>query len=153
MAEAAETAAARMSFQLTYARSPRRREFRPGELTGPDIPCAYGGEINASGDWNDPRDDAPADVPGTWTDGGDRVQAHTEEWESGGEYYARIEVDWIDRYANYAVNEGVHEVLEWLRVDGRPWLDPHGPAEAAIYAAVNDMVDRLATIRAKHTAG
>ncbi len=122
---AALAAAARTTFQLTYARSPRPRQFSPAQLTGPDIPCAYGGDLDASGDWLDGRDDAD-------------------------ELPARTEADWIDRYANYAINEAVHEALEWLRVDGCPWLDPHGPAEAEVYAAVNELVDRLAAIRNQH---
>ncbi|MGI5214882.1 hypothetical protein [Plantactinospora sp. CA-290183] len=136
----ADAAAARVSFQLTYARSLKRREFMPGELTGPDIPCAYDGEINASGDWNDSRDDTPA------TDDGGSEESGVAKTVFAG----RDESGWIDRYANYAVNEAVHEALEWYRVDGHPWLDPHGPAEDEIYSAVNDLVDRLAAIRARH---
>ncbi|GIG93017.1 hypothetical protein [Plantactinospora endophytica] len=111
-------------------------------MTGPDIPCAYGREIDASGDWNHPRDDSFATVHGGWEDGGDVEIVFAERDEAG----------WIDRYANYAVNEAVHEALEWFRVDGHPWLDPHGPAENEIYDAVNDLVDRLASIRARHAS-
>lgn len=120
---AAQAAAERVSFQLTYARAEKRRRFTPGFLDGPDIPCAYGGELASS----------------AWEDSGDL-----------GEVFAdRTEQEWIDRYASYAINEGVHEVLEWFRVDGRPWLDPHGKAEDEVYAAVGELVARLAAIRAR----
>lgn len=119
---AAERAAARCAFQLTYARSPVPRRFRAGSLSGPPIPCAYGGDIDASGHWED---------------GGDAV------------FHERDEAGWVDRYANYAINEAVHEALEWFRVDGRPWLDPHGDLEDAIYAEVNALCERLAAIRAE----
>lgn len=134
----AVAAAARVSFQLTYAKADRRREFRPGELTGPVVPCAYGGELDASGGWNDSSDDDPT-VDGGWEDGGNADDVFAN----------RTEAEWIGRYASYAINEAVHEALEWLRVDGCPWLDPHGPAEDEIYEAVGEMVTRLSAIRAR----
>lgn len=121
---AAKAAAERVSFQLTYARADKPRRFQPGFLDGPDIPCAYGGELNASG---------------AWEDGGDL-----------GEVFAdRSEDQWIDRYASYALNEAVHEALEWFRVDGKPWIDPHGRDEDEVYAAVGELVAKLAGIRAR----
>jgi hypothetical protein len=123
--EASRDAAARVTFELTYARSPVPRRFAAGLMTGPDLPCAYGSEVRASGDWEDGQD-ASAAVS-------DRGQD-----------------DWIDRYANYAVNEAVHEALEWLRVDGQPWLDPHGEAEEAIHALTNELCEQLAALRRAH---
>lgn len=120
--EAAELAAARVSFQLTYARADRVRMFSPGVMSGPSIPNAYGGDLNASGDWEDGDDDADP-------------------------YASRTEAEWIGRYANYAINEAVHEALEWFRVDGKPWLDPHGEDQDVIYGEVNALVARLAAIR------
>ncbi|MEU1813246.1 hypothetical protein [Micromonospora aurantiaca (nom. illeg.)] len=119
---AAVAASARVSFQLTYARAPRRRHFTPGELTGPDIPCAYDGPIAASGYWEDSRD---------------LDEVHPD----------RSEDDWINRYAGYAVAEAIHEALEWLRVDGQPWLDPHGRNSRQVHAAVDDLVNQLIGIR------
>lgn len=119
--KAADAAAARCEFQLTYARSPMLREFGVGMLTGLSIPDAYRPGRTAAGEWCDA--DAVVDT----------------DPES-----------WIDRYANYAINEGVHEVLEWFRVDGKPWLDPHGPAAPEIYEAVNALAAKLADIRRRY---
>ncbi|MDG9674857.1 hypothetical protein [Micromonospora sp. DH14] len=119
---AAVAASARVSYQLTYARSPVTRRFSPGELTGPDIPCAYDGPIAASGYWEDSRD--------------------LDELRPD-----RTDNDWIGRYAGYALAEAIHEALEWLRVDGQPWLDPHGRHGAQVHAAVDDLVDHLVRIR------
>lgn len=120
---AADAAAARCEFQLTYARSSVPREFARGMLTGPNIPNAYG-PGTAAGEWCDSTTDGVVDT----------------DPES-----------WIDRYAGYALNEAVHEALEWMRVDGRPWLDPHGPNELDIYAEVNELCTRLAAIRKNRT--
>ncbi|MEU1813144.1 hypothetical protein [Micromonospora aurantiaca (nom. illeg.)] len=119
---AALAASARVSYQLTYARSPSRRRFTPGELTGPDIPCAYDGPIAASGDWEDSRD---------------LDEIHPDRSEDG----------WINRYGGYAIAEAIHEALEWLRVDGQPWLDPHGPNSTQVSAAMDDLVAQLIRIR------
>ncbi len=120
---AAERAAARVSFQLTYDRAQVQRVFTAGFLSGPSLPNAYGDDhVRQVGEWDDP--------------------------DSG---LRRLdEAGWVNQFASYAVNEAVHEALEWFRVDGVPWLDPHGPAEDAIYKAVDDLVRRLAAIRAEH---
>jgi hypothetical protein len=117
---AASRAAKRCDFQLTYDRALDRRDLAPGVLYGPLIPDAYRPEEQAAGEWESPAD-------------GDSIL--TEE-------------GWINRYASYAVQEAVHEALEWFRVDGRPWLDPHGPADNDIYRLVDELVDKLAALRA-----
>ncbi|MDR7277732.1 hypothetical protein [Catenuloplanes atrovinosus] len=116
----AEEAARRVTFQLNYGRTPQRREFGPGELTGPAIPCAYAEDGVQTGGWERPEDGIPGGV--------------------------RSVEEWIDRFANYAVAEGVHEVLEYFRVDGRPWLDPHGAQERDIHALVDKFVEDLAAL-------
>jgi hypothetical protein len=116
-----------MTFQLTYARAGIHRRFSPGQLSGPLIPCAYG---------------SPLDASGSWEDGDDLCFDHPQ----------RTEEQWINRYAGYAVNEAIHEALEWLRVDGRCWLDPHGPAKLRIYALTNGFIDQLAALRAEQAA-
>jgi hypothetical protein len=115
---AAERAAARITFQLTYARAAVQRKFSEGFMTGPSVPCAYGNEQDASGDW-----EAPHDGPDLTED------------------------QWIDEFASYAINEAIHEALEWLRVDGRPWLNPHGPCQMEIYDLTNDLCVKLAELR------
>lgn len=129
--DAAQRAAHRMAFQLTYARSGEKRRFEPGILTGPNIPCAYGGELNASGEWND----------------GDDLSLNEERVH--GPHRRRL-----DRPVRQLRGQrAVHEALEWLRVDGAPWLDPHGEAMREIYAAVGRLVDELDEIRRRHATG
>lgn len=48
--------------------------------------------------------------------------------------------DYVREYLGMAVAELVHEALEWTRVDGRPYLDPHGLAEDRIHRAVEQLV-------------
>lgn len=136
--DASERAAARTTFQLTYGRSPVERKFFAGQLTGPSIPNAYADPDGTFDTTEDPWCVAGLDASGDWEDGPD----------GDTEFLDRTEDGWIDRYANYAINEAVHEALEWLRVDGLPWLDPHGDYETAIYGAVNDLASRLTEIRA-----
>ncbi len=123
----ARRAAERVEFQLTYARSGRRRRFEPGLLEGPDVADAYGGTYS---------------VPGVWENGDDME----------GDDRRFTEQEWGDRYASYAVNEAIHEALEWFRVDGRPWLDPHGGAAEELYQLTGQLCQRLAELRAAHTS-
>ena len=117
--EVAWAAAARCSFQLTYARSDEIRRFEPGWLTGPSIDNAYGeGGVPQAGEWY-----ASSDVMPDTEDG------------------------CVDVYASYAVNEAIHEALEWFRVDEVPWLDPHGKAEQFINVLVDEFCAKLAKLR------
>jgi hypothetical protein len=47
------------------------------------------------------------------------------------------------------LGEAVHEALEWLRVDGEQFLDPHGHAESGIHQAVMHLVDELTAMVAQ----
>jgi hypothetical protein len=47
-----------------------------------------------------------------------------------------------------------HDALEWFRVDGKPWLDPHDPrAETAIFERVAELVAQLTDLRRKKVLG
>jgi hypothetical protein len=53
-----------------------------------------------------------------------------------------------------AVGEAVHEVLEWFRVDGQLWLDPHGRHEDRIAQLARDLATTYAGLaEADATAG
>ncbi|MEV0453675.1 hypothetical protein [Catellatospora methionotrophica] len=121
--EAARRAAARISFRLTYDHTSAPRRIGIGSMSGPPIPCAYGGKVQSSGEWDAPDDGQPRDEAG-----------------------------WLDQFLSYVVGETVHEGLEHYQVDGRPWLDPHGPAEAAIHAAVDRLHADLAAIRRRFSS-
>ena len=119
MTEPWEAHVKRVEFRLTYDRCDSR-EFSPDGLFGPRIPDAYGrpGE-NAPGEWF--SGDALNPEDGTITDR-----------------------QWFAHWAQMAVNEAIHEALEWYRVDGTPWLDPHGSCERAIYAETAKLCRKLA---------
>lgn len=59
--QAAEAAANRCEFQLTYARSPVRRTFCPGWLDGPNIADAYNPGHTSPGEWMDGDDSIAVD--------------------------------------------------------------------------------------------
>lgn len=119
MTTAFERARERAEYRLTFDKCDPRL-IMPHELMGPDIPCAFTERM----------------MPGEWYDG----EAPSEEDDE------QTEEDWFAQFAKMCVNEAVHEALEWLKVDGRPWLNPHGESERAIYAAVNQLCARLAEI-------
>jgi hypothetical protein len=99
----------RVSFQLTYAQAPRKRDIAVGGIDGPSIPDAYNPSKTSPGDWED------ADgilLPASR----ETVLAH---------------------FFQMALNEAMHEALEWFQFDGKPLLDPHGPSEAQIYELAN----------------
>lgn len=109
----------RVEFRLTYART-EPREFAQELLLGPRIPDAYGNGTS-SGDW----------CSGDWPDDDDGAE------------------EWLAHFMQMAVNEAVHEALEYLHVDGRSYLDPHGEMEAEIYRATEVLCGVLATLRAR----
>jgi hypothetical protein len=112
-------ASERCSFQLTYDRADEPRTFTPGWLSGASIPDAH-----------DPTERSP----GEW------MADHTCDDDVD-------EAGWVDKYASYAIHEAVHEALEWFRVDGKMWLDPHGPDEDVICHLVDELVAKLARLR------
>lgn len=94
------------------------REFGRHEVDGPMMPNAYG----------------PGQQWGMWSDFDDPAEPTEDAW--------------IDKYARMAIGEAVHEALEWFRVDGKPWIDPHSmELEAAVMDEVNALCVRLAQLR------
>lgn len=128
-------AADRFDYQLHYVRSPDRRriDHHGCTLTGPSTENAYNDQPQpvdvhghpverlhlAPGGWEEP--DPPLDEDG-------RIIADPT-----------VE-DYLRKYVGMAVAESVHEALEWTRVDSRPYLDPHGPAQNRIHRAVEQLV-------------
>jgi len=115
-----ERAVGRVDFSLTYART-EPRTFFPDEMRGPDLPDAYGGDHPQVGEWTGGTslNEEELDVP---------------------------ESDWLAHFASMAVGEAVHEALEWFRVDGKPWLDPHGAEEAQVHKLVEQLTTGLAKL-------
>jgi hypothetical protein len=109
-----ERAAARCSFDLTHQRAKTSREFSPGHITGENIDDAF---------------DPEAEFCGTWMDDPE-LPAGMEDTEA----------NWIAWYGQYALQESIHEMLEWFQVDGKPWLNPH-PIEEKL--ALQPIVIRL----------
>lgn len=112
----------RTEYRLTFATT-KPRDFYPGLITGPDIPDANG-EGRSPGDWC-----------------GEEPPVESADIEQ-----------WLGHFAHMAVSEAVHEALEWLRVDGERWLDPHGPFELMIQSATDKLCKELATLRAQSLA-
>lgn len=125
MSSVFDHAASRVSYRLTFAKTSAPRAWSPDELSGPDIPDAYRDGEQSSGYW---AQEEPYD---------------TEDPEV-------TEQEWLDHYLSMAVNEAVHEVLEWFRVDDHCYLDPHGEHEPAIFAAVNACAAQLAALAGRH---
>lgn len=116
-------ATARVEYCLTYERC-APRTFYPSELHGPDIPDAFADRF----------------MPGEWYDGDDGPDPDDPE---------ATQADWFAKFAKMAVNEAVHESLEWFKVDDRPWLNPHGDHEREIFRLVNKLCADLAVLAAK----
>lgn len=127
MTDAALTASNRCSFQLSYHRSQLVRSISPGLIDGEYIDDAYNPGESTPGEW----ENGPAMPP--FDDATPMTSVSVEEW--------------TDHYASMAVNEAVHEALEWFQVDGEPWLDPHGEHEDMIYELVNELARKLADLR------
>lgn len=120
MSTAFDRAYARMNFRLTFGKATESRHFTSDTLYGPDIPCAF----------------TDRHMPGEW------YQADTPS-EDDPEV---TEADWHETFATMAINEAVHEALEFFQVDGKPWLDPHGEHDNQIYEAVNALCQQFAAM-------
>jgi hypothetical protein len=105
----------RMSFNLSYAYDPKR-ELGEGGIDGKPIPNAYR-PTSRGGEGK---------APGDWV-------GEIAFWEDN---------PYLQTFAN-AINEAVHEALEWAKVDRKPFLDPHGPHENDVFNAVSDLVFAL----------
>lgn len=79
------------------------------------------------------------DVPDAYNPGASVVG----EWYGGDVLVAQ----WWQHFAGMAVGEAIHEALEYFRVNGGLWLDPHGPHRNTIHLLVEDFVARLAALR------
>ncbi|MCK2240053.1 MULTISPECIES: hypothetical protein [unclassified Crossiella] len=115
------TCADRLSYRLTIE-TYEPRLFEPDLLISPEMPCAYdptGQRINI-GDWHQ---SGPCE--------------HDESIP---------EQAWLAHYFSMAFNEFVHEMLEFFQVDTRPYLNPHGPLEEDIHAAVKTCAAALFTL-------
>ncbi len=100
----------RMSFNLTYRYEPSRTLY-PGGIMGEDIPNSY----------------APTSRKNTSSGEWSGV---LDDWEGN---------PYLQSFAN-AINECVHEALEWVKVDGKPFLNPHEWKEADILNSVRELV-------------
>lgn len=112
----------RLDYRLKFTCTRKPREFDDGYINADSVPDAYKrGRERSPGEWN-----------------------HTiPEW-------LKQEDDPGDRprqLLRMAVAEAIHEVLEWLWLDGRPLLDPHGKAEQPIYDVCDAFADRLYELR------
>lgn len=112
------TAADRVNYRLTFAVTDPRETHEFG-IAGPQIPNAYEPEKLSSGDWDDP----------------DFTLVVATEQEA------------IERWFMTAVREATHEALEWYRVDGDVFLDPHGEHENAIHTLSEKFATDLLALR------
>jgi hypothetical protein len=132
-------AASRVAYRLTYAAAPTNREVHSMGIAGPALPNSYfvmGGPVRE--------------------DGTTRPERGSGDWEDPDHGFAGWETtedQHIERWAQSAVYEAVHEALEWFWADGRPWLDPHGQAEARIHEACERFGAELAELRRQVTGG
>ena len=119
-----DNAAGRVDYRLTYEATPTPRECHGNGISGPPIQNAYNPsdpKDRGSGDWEDP----------------DFVDSMKELSEEAA----------IDRWFVVAVREAVHEALEWYRVDGQIFLDPHGEHEISIHDVSEKFAIELLKIR------
>lgn len=117
--------ARRADFQLHYGRSSQLRSLEPdGIMQGDKIDNAYSSGGLSSGEWYD-----------------NRLRSHSDDTP------LPSEDEVLAGFFAMAVNEAVHEALEWFRVDGAPALDPHGSAEATIQGLVDELALKLWELR------
>ncbi len=113
-------AKSRVRYCLTFdATDPR--DFGEDHLLGPDLPNAYG------------------------PDGRRQVG----EWFGGPPARSESVEDWLTHFAGMCIAEAVHEALEWFRVDGEPWLNPHGIHQHDIDDLVSELTDKLSALRGR----
>jgi hypothetical protein len=91
----AEIAALKCDYQLQTCRAKTPRKFSTNYLSGDNIDCS--------------REPGQESI-GIWL--GSFPEKGTVE-------------EWIERYLAIALDEAVHEVLEYFQVDGGPYIDPH----------------------------
>ena len=116
-----DEAAERVSFDLTFRRSPEPRVFEPVGIDGCRLDCADEAGKTASGYWSH-----------DWN----------LEWDVPAEFWM-----WVRSFFGAAVAEAMHEALEWFKVDGETFLDPHGPAEVFFYGLVDEFAEKLWNLR------
>lgn len=113
---ALESAIARCAFNLNYSRAKSPRHFHDDGISGDSIDDAFTPGRTAPGDWS---------AGGNWN-------TFAKD--------ARVpETVWIERFFTVAVQEAVHEALEWFRLDGKVLLSPHAAHEI-------DILDRSAEL-------
>lgn len=121
-----EKAADRIEYRLTFGRTEEPRSFDREIITGPRLPDAVNEGQTSTGDWH--CFITPPDI------------------------YKRPTVNhWIESYFEGAIQEAIHEVLEWFKVDGERFMDPHNfGTETQIMEEVNTMVGKLLQLRKRH---
>lgn len=115
-------AAERVSFDLTYKRSPDKRGIEPGVIKGAPTDDSYKEGAESPGGWNN-FDFA------NWPENEDDVQG------------------WLYHYFTLAMQEAIHEGLEWFRVDGKIFLNPHDDRfqdlDDAVIDLSNEFIEKL----------
>jgi hypothetical protein len=94
-----DAAIERTDYQLHYSRSPVRRAFHNDGISGSQIDDAFHPGETMSGEWC---------AGMNWI----------HDWDVP-------EAVWIERFFTVAIQEAVHEALEWFRLDGQVLLSPH----------------------------
>ncbi len=120
MTKASEEASQKVDYQLSHHRT-KPRKFEAYVINSEYIDDAYRPGEKSPGQW--------LDAPNPKSD--------TVE-------------NWIEWYFQMALQEEIHETLEWFRVNDQPYLNPHGLEEKiAINAAVRKLHVELMEIRNK----
>lgn len=114
-------AAKRVTYRLTYDVTDPR-ECRLGGIDGPDLPNSY---------WH-----MDGDKPG-------RSKTGSGEWCDPDHPSSGDPQDHVDRWFTVAIREAVHEAMEWFWVDGRQYLNPHGPCEDEIHDLSGEFAEKL----------
>ena len=115
-----DEAAERVDYRLGFHRLDRPREFGPEFIDGP---------------WIDDARLEGGKAPGEWYGGNPPLPPEKMTAQ-----------DYFTHWVGMAVAESVHEALEWFKVDGKPWLDPHGRAKHAIDRLLDELSVELAAL-------